>query len=53
MQIANMELILGRKLYENGQYIPIDSAEFRERLMPGFADGGSDDNDEGDAIPVG
>lgn len=53
MQIANMELILGRKLYENGQYVPIDSAEFRERLIPGFADGGSDDNDEGDAIPVG
>ena len=53
MQIANMELILGRKLYENGQYIPIDAAKFRERLMPGFSDGGSDDDDEGGTIPVG
>lgn len=46
-QIANLELILGRNLYENGRYIPIESNEFRERLMPqiddGMQDGGSDE----------
>lgn len=38
-QIANLELILGRNLYENGQYIPIESSEFRQRLMPQINDG--------------
>lgn len=47
MQIANLELILGRKLYEDGQYIPIDAGEFRERLMPG---GINDSPDDGEAL---
>lgn len=48
-QIANLELILGLNLYENGQYVPIGSNEFRERLMPRLVndtqDEGSDDED--------
>ena len=42
-QIANFELILCRNLYENGQYIPIESSEFRQRLMPQIDDGTQDD----------
>ena len=53
MQIANMELILGRKLYENGQYVPIDAAEFREKLMPESTDNGFCDEDEGEASAIG
>ena len=45
MQIANLELILGRKLYEDGQYIPIDAGKFRERLMPGENNDSPDDGE--------
>lgn len=52
-QIANLELILGRNLYENGQYIPIESSEFRQRLMPQINDGTQDDgSDEGGPLVV-
>lgn len=34
VQIANLEIILGRSLFQNGQYAPIDAGEFRVRLMP-------------------
>ncbi|WP_165172816.1 hypothetical protein [Adlercreutzia sp. ZJ242] len=51
-QIANLELILGRSLYKNGQYVPIESNEFRERLMPGLDDGMQDEgsDDEGPLV---
>ena len=45
VQIANLELILGRSLYENGRYMPIDSDEFCDRLMPGIGRALDDDSD--------
>lgn len=45
MQIASLEQVLGRKLYEDGRYIPIVASEFRERLTPG-EDGDSLDDGE-------
>lgn len=45
VQIANLELILGRSLYENGQYVPIDPDEFRDRLTPGSGRALDDDSD--------
>lgn len=51
-QIANLELILGRNLYESGQYVPIESSEFRERLMPQINNDMQDDDsdDEGPLV---
>ena len=45
-QIASLELILGRNLYENGQYVPIESSEFHQRLMPQINDGTQDDSSD-------
>lgn len=41
-QLANLELILGRSLYYNGRYSPIESSEFRKRLMPQISDSTND-----------
>lgn len=49
MQIASLELILGRKLYEDGHYVPIEASEFREKLMPGAND---DEPDEDEGTPT-
>lgn len=47
-QITSLETILGRSLYANEQYIPIEVDEFHERLMPGREVGtsGNSDNDD-------
>ena len=45
-QLASLELVLGRSVYEDGKYIPIEAQDLRDKLMPGQPDGPDDDGDD-------
>ena len=52
--LQHMQLMLGRNLYENGEYVPIKADEMRlisggeEGSMPHMDDGGDGEEDDGD-----
>ena len=51
--LANFSVILGRDLYNEGLYVPIDANELKNRLMPGLPELPEPDDDEGEAEVLG